>query len=157
MSIVRLTHESFAALLPALLQIERRSFPEPWPAPAFLEEIDHPDGAVEALVQDGAVAGFCVTRRLYDELHLLQIATRPELRRAGIGAMLLRHVLTRAAQQELRAVLLEVRAGNHAAVRLYGRHGFAEIGRRRGYYSDTGEDALVMEFMLVSSRAGSAT
>ena len=78
------------------------------------------------------------------ELEIYNIAVAGALRRRGHGGILLDYALTRARQAGMSRALLEVRTGNAPALALYASAGFAECGRRRRYYSDTGEDALVL-------------
>jgi ribosomal-protein-alanine N-acetyltransferase len=78
------------------------------------------------------------------ELEVFNIAVNAALRRQGLGGALLRHALAWAGRQGFTSVFLEVREGNVAAIALYRSCGFAPVGRRKGYYADTGEDALVM-------------
>ena len=80
-----------------------------------------------------------------DELHITNVAVHPEARRHGIARSLLESVFERARAGSARMVLLEVRPSNVEASALYESFGFRVVGRRRGYYYDTGEDALVME------------
>jgi ribosomal-protein-alanine N-acetyltransferase len=131
--------------LPPILAIDRQCFSPPWDAAAFAEEIA--PGAVDILLQDDELVAYCVSRRMYDEVHVLRIATDPARRRRGHAAALLLHVLDRARAGCMRAVLLEVRRANTDAVALYQRCGFAQIGLRRGYYGDR-EDALVLEALI---------
>lgn len=144
---------ALAAFLPGLIALESAGFSPPWTAAALQEEADHPDGALLLLCASAPetedapqVLAYCCTRTLYDEVHLLRIATDPALRRRGLGARLLKEVLDRARARG-HAVLLEVRGDNQAALGLYLAHGFAVIGRRRGYYSD-GAEALVLRIEL---------
>ncbi|MEZ5778587.1 MAG: ribosomal protein S18-alanine N-acetyltransferase [Paracoccaceae bacterium] len=91
--------------------------------------------------------GFLIGRAIAGEAELLTLAVRPELRRRGMGARLLAGFLAEAARQDARRLFLEVAADNTAAITLYARHGFAETGRRRGYYAGRGGnpvDALIM-------------
>lgn len=96
---------------------------------------------------EGAL-GFLVAWHVADELHVLQVATTPALRRRGIGRALLREALDYAATRAIAVVVLEVRRSNHPALRLYRGAGFAITGLRRGYYDDTGEDAVEMLLRL---------
>lgn len=82
---------------------------------------------------DGAPAGFALTRLVLDEAELLLLATRPEARRCGVGAALLRAATEEARTRGAKSLHLEVRAGNDA-VKLYRTAGFVKVGERRGYY-----------------------
>ncbi len=93
---------------------------------------------------DQTVQGFLLAWAVADELHLLNIVSAPASRRRGVGRALMQALLAFAAENKARLVLLEVRRSNVAAIRLYRSSGFCAIGFRRGYYSDTGEDAVEM-------------
>ena len=92
----------------------------------------------------GFVAGFLLAWSVADELHLLELASHPERRRQGVARTLLAALIAHARQNQKRLLLLEVRRSNRAAIALYESSGFRQTGVRRGYYSDTAEDALEM-------------
>jgi ribosomal-protein-alanine N-acetyltransferase len=79
-----------------------------------------------------------------DELHVATIATHPEFRRQGIGKTLLTHALKSAREEGVVRSFLEVRASNQAAIEMYKSFGFIEDGRRKEYYKDNHEDAILM-------------
>lgn len=97
---------------------------------------------------EGQIVGFAAATLLPDgqqnQAELDSIAVHPNARRRGVGGVLLRSVLTWAAEQGARRLALEVRAENEPAIRLYQRLGFIVEGRRRGYYADPEEDALLL-------------
>jgi [ribosomal protein S18]-alanine N-acetyltransferase len=93
---------------------------------------------------DGQIVGFLLAWSVADELHLLELASHPEHRRQGFGRGLLHALIAHAREQRKRLLLLEVRRSNQPAIALYESCGFQTTGVRRGYYSDTGEDALEM-------------
>ena len=137
--------------LPAVLEIERRSFGQPWSRAFFEKELSTPFARLVAAVDEGAprpcLAGYTCRWRVTDEVHLLNVAVHPEYRGTGIGRRLVEAVLEEARAGAARVVFLEVRAGNVVARRLYRRLGFRDIGVRRGYYGP-GQDAIVMELDL---------
>jgi ribosomal-protein-alanine N-acetyltransferase len=92
----------------------------------------------------GVVVGFLLAWSVADELHLLELASHPAHRRRGFGRALLTALVAHAREAKKRLLLLEVRRSNQAAIALYESTGFQTTGVRRGYYSDTGEDALEM-------------
>jgi [ribosomal protein S18]-alanine N-acetyltransferase len=92
----------------------------------------------------GLVVGFLLAWSVADELHLLELASHPAYRRQGFARALLDALVLHARQAHKRLLLLEVRRSNSAAILLYESRGFERTGVRRGYYSDTGEDALEM-------------
>jgi ribosomal-protein-alanine N-acetyltransferase len=99
-------------------------------------------------VEGGEPIGFALTWRAADEVHVIDLAVVPEARRRGCGRALLDAVIREARTGEARLLLLEVRAGNAAALALYRSAGFFEHGVRRAYYSDNGEDAVEMRLTL---------
>ena len=94
------------------------------------------------------IAGFIVARVILDELHVNNVAVRPEFRGRGLGSALLEMTLKEARKRSATIAQLEVRAGNDAAQRLYQRCGFTVVGRRRNYYRQPTEDALLMSLVL---------
>lgn len=94
--------------------------------------------------KSGLIVGFLLAWSVADELHLLELASHPGQRRRGYARALLSALIAHASQHRKRLLLLEVRHSNQAAIALYERCGFQKTGVRRGYYSDTGEDAVEM-------------
>ena len=141
--------------LDEVLAIERASFSMPWSRGAFLYEMQQNRVARCWVMREaGRALGYLCLWEIADELHITNIAVHPTWRRQGIGRTLLQGVLDDARQRKLRLVVLEVRPSNTEARTLYEGFGFRVIGRRRGYYYDTGEDALVMETDLQTSEPG---
>jgi ribosomal-protein-alanine N-acetyltransferase len=137
--------------LDQVLAIERASFTMPWSRGAFLYEIEQNQVArCYVIRQPERIVGYVCLWEVADELHITNIAVHPADRRRGIGRTLLARMLDDARQRALRLVVLEVRPSNTEALALYESFGFRVVGRRRGYYYDTGEDALVMEASLGS-------
>ncbi len=144
--------------LDEVLAIERASFSMPWSRGAFLYEMQQNRVArCWVMREDGHVIGYLCLWEIADELHITNIAVHPTRRRQGVGRVLLQGVLEDARERRLRLVVLEVRPSNTEARTLYEGFGFRVIGRRRGYYYDTGEDALVMEADLQTSQPGTRT
>lgn len=128
--------------LDAIDEISRHSFRAPWPRQTFADELTRAQARLDVARRGPDVAGYLNYWLVADEVHLLAIATHPDLRRGGVAAALMAHLMEVA--RTARLVTLEVRAGNEAARGLYRRFGFVEISTRRGYYGDDGEDAVVM-------------
>jgi ribosomal-protein-alanine N-acetyltransferase len=137
--------------LPDVLVIERASFSMPWSRGAFLYEIEQ-NQVARCWVgrEEGRIVGYICLWEVADELHVTNVAVHPDVRRRGIARALLESVFARARAAGSRMVLLEVRPSNTEALALYESFGFRVVGRRRGYYYDTGEDALVMEASVAS-------
>jgi ribosomal-protein-alanine N-acetyltransferase len=142
--------------LEEILAIENDSFPTPWTPGLFRSEMANPISrmVIGRSAAGGEVVGYAVFWRVADEIHLHNIAVRRDLRRGGIAATLLEEVLRRCRPEGARFVTLEVRRSNIAAQKLYERFGFAVSGVRRGYYTDTGEDALIMSADLEPDEVG---
>jgi [ribosomal protein S18]-alanine N-acetyltransferase len=134
-----------AADVAQLVAIERSSFLDPWSARSFERLLEASHATVTVLeLSGGAVAGFTVLLHAVDEAELANIAVGTAYRGRGFGGTLLAHAIERARQLAVTTIFLEVRPSNQAALALYARSGFAEIGRRRRYYTAPIEDALVL-------------
>jgi [ribosomal protein S18]-alanine N-acetyltransferase len=144
--------------LDAVLALERESDPAPhWSRADYLIAIEIDSGSALsrlALVAEagGEVAGFAVVRMLNSaggrEAELESIVVARGWRDRGLGKSLLSESVRRAKEQGAFRLDLEVRASNSVAIRLYGRAGFRETGRRRAYYHDPEEDAVLMSIIL---------
>jgi ribosomal-protein-alanine N-acetyltransferase len=128
--------------LPGVLSIERRSFPAPWSLAMFVLELSKPSGVCLAAEGPGGIHGFLICSRYADVWHLMNVAVDPDLRRRGVAGKLIEGMLDEAGRDE--RYTLEVRVSNHVAIEMYERIGFRRAGRRRRYYHDNGEDALIM-------------
>ncbi|HEY6780807.1 MAG TPA: ribosomal protein S18-alanine N-acetyltransferase [Thermoleophilaceae bacterium] len=129
--------------LPQVIAIERRAFPTPWSLAMFVLELSKPTGICLASLLEGRIVGYLVCSRYDTVWHIMNVAVDDRLRRVGIaGAMLER--LFELADRPSEQYTLEVRASNAAAIQLYERFGFRTAGRRRAYYHDNREDALIM-------------
>ena len=141
--------------LDRVVEIEHDSFAMPWSRGAFLYEIEQNRAArCWACREDGLVIGYLCLWEIADEIHITNIAVHRAHRRRGVGRFVLTETLESARRRGVRAVFLEVRPTNTEARGLYEALGFHVIGRRKGYYYDTGEDALVMEAELGAARLG---
>jgi len=143
--------------IPDVHEIERASFPVPWPAYAFRQELETNRLARYLVVRVGGEAvAYGGIWLMVDEAHITTFAVLPAWRRQGIGARLLLALLDLAVELGATVATLEVRLSNLEARRLYERFGFMPVGVRPHYYSDNAEDALIMtseEFRTPSMRA----
>jgi ribosomal-protein-alanine N-acetyltransferase len=129
----------------AVLEIERLSFSAPWPAFAFEQELTANRLAHYRVARLGdRVVAFGGIWLMVDDAHITTFGVHPEHRRRGIGRRLLLELADVALELGSARLTLEVRVSNEAAQALYQSFGFVEAGRRVAYYSDDGEDALVM-------------
>jgi ribosomal-protein-alanine N-acetyltransferase len=142
-----------ASDLDEIMAIERVAFPAPWSREVFLEEMEREWAHVDVLRDPpgGALRGFVNYWLIRDEVHVLNVAVDPAARRRGYAARLLVHVVAFAYAHACRYVTLEVRRSNHAAIRLYRKHGFRPVGIRPNYYAEDREDAVVMLLELEPS------
>ncbi len=140
-----------AADLPSVLAIERESFTSPWTEANFRHELEGNPLAWNLVVRvGGKVVAFACAYIVADELMINDFAVASSRRRLGLGRALLSHLTDGARVRGCRRATLEVRPGNGAARELYEGFGFSIVGRRLGYYADTGEDALLMTCALSS-------
>jgi ribosomal-protein-alanine N-acetyltransferase len=138
--------------LPAVISIERRSFPTPWSLAMFVLELSKPSGiCLAALDERGRLVGYLVCSRYEAVWHLMNVAVDPERRRKGIATMLINRLFEEGGAQL--PYTLEVRVSNREAISMYERFGFRSAGVRRGYYHDNGEDAVIMWYERTSERA----
>ncbi len=130
--------------LAGVAELERLCFSAPWNE-AMLEEELYNDTAsfIVAEGEDGQVLGYAGLHVILDEGYIDNVAVRPTCRRQGIADRLL-DVFCRFGQANLAFLTLEVRPSNTAAVALYEKHGFREAGRRKDYYENPKEDALLL-------------
>ena len=131
--------------LAAVMELEEELFaPDTWTAAMYRDELAQTDTRHYLVAEDdGAVVGYAGLIAYDDEAHVATIGVTGARQGQGTGALLLDALLAEADRRSP-VVLLEVRADNEHAQELYRRRGFAEIGRRRGYYQPSGTDAVVM-------------
>ncbi len=129
--------------LPQVIAIERRAFTTPWSLAMFVLELSKPSGICLAALRDGRIVGYLVCSRYVDDWHVMNVAVDPNLLRQGIASTLLDHLFAQA-DGPGEQYTLEVRPSNTPAIGLYERFGFYTAGKRRGYYHDNREDALIM-------------
>jgi ribosomal-protein-alanine N-acetyltransferase len=131
--------------VPAVVDLDQRSFSLPWPERSFRFELtDNPASRGWVAELDDKVVGMIVVWLMVDEAHVATLATHPDFRRQGIAKRLLLHALRDLMAEGARSSFLEVRESNLAAQEMYRKFGYRETGRRRRYYRDNDEDAILM-------------
>jgi ribosomal-protein-alanine N-acetyltransferase len=133
--------------VPGVMEIEQRSFPTPWSESSFRYELlENPYASLFVVRrrEPATVVAFACVWVVDQEIKVNNIAVHPDWRRRGVGRRLLRHLIEFGRSLACREMTLEVRPSNEAALALYGEAGFARIGRRKQYYTDTHEDAIIM-------------
>ncbi|HEX6349295.1 MAG TPA: ribosomal protein S18-alanine N-acetyltransferase [Candidatus Dormibacteraeota bacterium] len=131
--------------VPAVQLIERDIFSTPWPRNAYYRELASRNSAhYIVLRRDEEIVGYAGMWRMYDEAHVTTIGVRHDVQHSGYGRVLFAALVQAAYDMGAKWVTLEVRTSNENAMRMYEAFGFKVIGRRKGYYTDNGEDAIVM-------------
>jgi len=133
-----------AGHIPQIAAIERACFSHPW-SEEMLREVLWNDAAVMVVAEgeDGAVLGYAGLQAVLDEGYIDNVAVAPAFRRRGIADALL-SAFVRFGREKLAFLTLEVRESNLPAIALYQKHGFRAAGRRKNYYDDPKEDAVIM-------------
>jgi [ribosomal protein S18]-alanine N-acetyltransferase len=129
--------------LPQVIAIERRAFTTPWSLAMFVLELSKPSGICFAALRDDRIVGYLVCSRYDTVWHVMNVAVDPRLRREGIASALLDRLFAQA-DAPGEQYTLEVRPSNRGAIELYERFDFRAAGKRRGYYHDNREDAVIM-------------
>ena len=141
MDIRRMTLED----IPVVVELDKLSFTLPWPERSYRFEIMENPASRCWVIEDGKkIVGMIVAWMLVDEAHVATIATHPEHRRQGIARKLLTYALRYMSKEGAVTSFLEVRETNHAAQEMYRQFGYEAVGRRKRYYKDTDEDAILM-------------
>lgn len=138
------TRDMIAEDLEDVLSIESVSFPTPWSEGMFVEEMRHPFCHDLVALVNGYIVGYISFAMVCDEVHLRNLAVHENWKRHGVASNLLSRMITISSGKGARYGTLEVRGSNVAALELYKRFGFVIEGTRPSYYSETGEDALIM-------------
>lgn len=137
--------------LAALVSIERGSA-RPWSAESFTEEMAHAPPTLFVHRRSERATAYAVVRVQGLEMDIVNLAVDPDLRRQGLGRALLRALLDQAGESGIESVFLEVREGNRAARGLYLDAGFKPSQRRRGFYREPVEDAILMRLEMRHER-----
>lgn len=133
-----------AELIPQIAALERACFSHSWTEEMLQQELWNEAAVIiVALREDGVVLGYAGLQTVLDEGYINNVAVAANIRRQGIADELIA-AFVRFGQAKLAFLTLEVRASNAPAIALYMKHGFAQVGRRRGYYDDPKEDAILM-------------
>jgi [ribosomal protein S18]-alanine N-acetyltransferase len=135
--------------VPTVQEIERHIFSTPWPRNAYYRELASRNSAYYVVLrrdvrQAPEIVGYGGMWRMYDEAHVTTIGVRQDLQHQGYGRIIFAGLVQAAYDMGAKWITLEVRASNDHAMLMYEGYGFKVIGRRKGYYTDNGEDAIVM-------------
>jgi ribosomal-protein-alanine N-acetyltransferase len=150
-SLVQVTLENQEFYLDQILEIENLSFSAPWSPNCFLQELKNPVSQLFALMSDRVLLGYLCFWTIRDEIQLLDLAVHPRYRGRGHGSFLLTKMIDLAFSRGISRIWLEVRVSGSTARKLYEKFGFVESGRRRNYYTDPPEDAIIMSLRLTGA------
>ena len=130
--------------VPAIAELERVCFSDPWSENSISSELNNPLSYWLVAEDNGVIAGYVGSQSVLDAADMMNIAVSSDYRRQGIGQALIESLVAHLLQKNVIALLLEVRVSNIPAITLYEKLGFEQVGRRRGYYHNPREDALIL-------------
>ena len=137
--------------VPAVAELDQISFSLPWPERSFRFEVTgNPASRCWVAEVDERVVGMIVAWLFVDEVHIATLATHPDFRRQGIAQNLLTHTLRYTSDEGAVTSFLEVRESNVAAQEMYRKFGYENSGRRKRYYKDNDEDAILMTLTKIN-------
>lgn len=135
--------------VPAIAALEERCFSDPWSEKSIASELENPLSYWLVAEVNGCVAGYVGSQSVLDAADMMNIAVSPDYRRIGIGQALIQELIVHLQQKHVIALLLEVRVSNSAAIALYQKLGFEQVGCRPRYYRNPREDALILRKELI--------
>lgn len=142
--------------VPQIAALEAETFSAPWDEASIRGELENPlalwlvaEGASQDGAEDAGVLGYVGSQSCFEDADILNVCVAPAARRRGIAEALMRELEARLIPKGVEQITLEVRASNEAAIRLYEKLGYAQVGVRKGYYEKPREDALIMQKKLV--------
>jgi len=133
-----------AAHVPSIVALEAICFSDPWSENSVASELSNPLSLWLIALDGEKVLGYIGSQTVMGETDMMNVAVHPNHRRQGIARLLIQALVQELKKVESRCLTLEVRASNEPAITLYKDLGFAEVGRRRNYYRNPKEDALIL-------------
>lgn len=130
--------------VPTVCEVDRQCITPPWSPQTFEGEIKSTAGHYLVAEAGGEIVGYLGSTLILDEAHITTFGVRPDQRRHHVGERLLLALLNEAVRRQVRRITLEVRESNEPAQALYRKYGFVSLARRKAYYRDNDEDAIVM-------------
>ena len=134
--------------LEAIAEIEALSINPPWSYKALCNFTRYDTNKILVAKKDNRVVGYITYSIVLDEVQIANVATHPDFRRMGIAQKLLTYLYEEAKAGGMSLITLEVRHSNEPAIKLYQKCGFAVVGRRKNYYKNPTEDAILMNLTL---------
>lgn len=129
---------------PGIARLEEEIFPDPWGWRSVSDLITGEGAMCFTAEENGRVVAYVIGRLIPPEGEIYRVAVAPEYRRRGVAYRLLDYAVKTSRGRGLENIFLEVRSENIAAIKLYTAYGFTEVGRRRGYYHNPPDDAIIM-------------
>ena len=130
--------------VPQIAELEKLCFHDPWSQNSIASEVNNKLSLWLVAVEDELVVGYVGSQTVLGETDMMNIAVHPEFRKKGIATALITQLIIYLSQQGSHSLMLEVRASNDPAISVYKRLDFVEVGRRRNYYRNPREDALIL-------------
>ena len=136
--------EMKAEHVPQVAQLEKICFADPWSEMSIAHELESIWSLWLVAMEDGELVGYVGSQSSVDEADIMNVAVNPGWRRQGIAAKLINGLVAQLKNRGIHALMLEVRVTNAPAIALYEKLGFVEVGRRKNYYRNPKEDALIL-------------
>lgn len=130
--------------LEQIAELEKQCFSDPWSLRSITSELNNPLSLWIVAECDGAVAGYVGSQSVLGEADMMNLAVSPLFRRQGVASGLVEALIKHLKERDVHVLVLEVRASNEPAIRLYEKYGFVQVGRRPNYYAHPKEDALIL-------------
>lgn len=127
-----------------IAKLEELCFNDPWSENSIASELDNKLSLWLVAVEDDNVVGYVGSQTVLGETDMMNIATHPDYRKQGIATRLILGLVDAQEKRGSHSLMLEVRASNETAISLYRKLGFSEVGRRKNYYRNPKEDALIL-------------
>ena len=131
--------------IPSVVEIEKQCFSLPWSAKSFEDSISREDTVFLVCEDNAAIAGYMGLYLSFDEANVTNVAVSPSFRKKGYGEALVAVAKATAKEAGAESIFLEVRVSNEAAISLYKKQGFEELGIRKKFYEHPVEDAIIMK------------
>ena len=132
-----------------IMQIEQKCFTLPWSRESYLGELNNNFATYLVCDFEGEIAGYGGIWVVFEDAHITNVAVNPDFRQSGMGTTLMQELEQIARDKKAQQILLEVRPSNKAALAMYRNLGYFPTGLRQNYYSDNGEDAIIMTKLLL--------
>ena len=127
-----------------IAKLEELCFNDPWSENSIASELDNKLSHWLVAVEDDNVVGYVGSQTVLGETDMMNIATHPDYRKQGIATRLILGLVDALEKRGSHSLMLEVRASNETAISIYRKLGFSEVGRRKNYYRNPKEDALIL-------------